>query len=611
MSEIRILPEILSNKIAAGEVVERPASVVKELVENALDAGSTRIIIEVEQGGRSLVRVSDNGVGMGHDDALLAIERYATSKIRKDEDLFAITTLGFRGEALPSIAAVSRLTLETREADADAGTRIELAGGKISRVSEVGAPPGTLISVRQLFFNTPARRKFMKTAGTEMGHIGDIVANIALGWPQVQFRLIHNGRPVRSWQAVTDPADRVADVLGQNLRNDLHPLESGTEAISMTGWIGAPHTARRTSRGIYIYVNGRFVRDRMVQHALSDGCSGRLMKGQFPLAVLFITVPPDQVDVNVHPAKNEVRFSQQKAVHRAVAEAVARTLQEADRPTAWPGARQPGETDPERPVIQDTKAAPEMSVEMPEIFRPGSSRISEPLPDYAPAEAVPDRTAFHETPSGHMPVSPKPGQTEIWQKGRFGDLRVIGQFRGTYILCESENGLILIDQHAAHERVVFEQLKQRAAGSQAAAQTLLIPETVDLSWQEAASLEKLIPEFRAFGFDIEPFGGNTFVVKAVPALLSGRPVCPLIAQIAEKAAELGQGSGPEKALEDCLILMACHGAIRANQLLSEQQMQGLLKQMDRCENPSHCPHGRPTWIRWTTGFLEKSFRRVV
>jgi DNA mismatch repair protein MutL len=292
MTHIKILPEILSNKIAAGEVVERPASVVKELVENALDAGSSRVVVDVEKGGRSLIRVSDNGSGMGHDDALLALERYATSKIFKDQDLFAINTLGFRGEALPSIAAVSRFELTSRAAAADTGTEIRVEGGKIKDVSEVGAPPGTMVTVRQLFFNTPARRKFLKTIGTEMGHIADMVARIALGAPAVGLRLSHNEKIVKDWPAASKPLDRVVDVLGKDLKNSLNAIEFCNNGISVAGWIASPLVTRRTSRAIFIYVNGRFVRDRIVQHALFEGYSQRLVKGQFPVAVIFIVRPP-------------------------------------------------------------------------------------------------------------------------------------------------------------------------------------------------------------------------------------------------------------------------------------------------------------------------------
>jgi DNA mismatch repair protein MutL len=528
MSKIKILPEILSNKIAAGEVVERPASVVKELVENALDANSTSISIEIEKGGRSLIRVSDNGTGMNRDDAMLAMERYATSKIFKDTDLFEINTLGFRGEALPSIASVSRFSLVTRDEDSNAGTEIIVEGGKVKKVAEVGAPPGTMVTVKQLFFNTPARRKFLKTVSTEMGHIADIVASIALGWPDVRFRLVHNGKVVKNWSAANNPVDRIADVLGRDLTNNLHKIESSAGHVSIAGWTSSPRVTRSTSRGIYVYVNGRFVRDRVIQHALFEGYGGRLMKGQFPMATLFINLPFDQVDVNVHPAKNEVRFVRQEKVHEAVKMAVTGVFQAA-----------------------------------------------------------------------------------LWEKKRFGDLRVMGQFHNTYILCESADGLVLIDQHAAHERVLFEKLKDKSSSSSKSAQKLLIPETIDLGYREADILTKLIPDLKELGLAIEPFGGNTFVVKTVPALLGNREVKPLVIEIVEKMAQIGFTPGLEKAIDQCLLLMACHGAIRANQHLSDRQIKELLDQLDKCDNPSHCPHGRPTWISWTTRSLEKSFGRIV
>lgn len=583
MSKIKILPEILSNKIAAGEVVERPASVVKELIENALDANSTRIIIEIEKGGRSLIRVSDNGTGMNRDDAMLSMERYATSKIYKDTDLFAINTLGFRGEALPSIASVSRFSLVTRDEASQAGTEIIVEGGKIKKVSEVGAPLGTMVTVKQLFFNTPARRKFLKTVSTEMGHIADIVANIALGRPDVRFRLIHNGKVVKNWSAANNPVDRVADVLGRDLINNLHRIESSAGHISIAGWTSSPRVTRSTSRGIYVYVNGRFVRDRVIQHALFEGYGGRLMKGQFPMAALFINLPFDQVDVNVHPTKNEVRFVRQEKVHEAVKTAVAGVLDLADRPE-WTTTRLP-ETEP--------------SGEKP--------RISEPMIDYGrPKKVIPIQ---HPASSTRQTASSI--QAALWEKKRFGDLRVMGQFHNTYILCESADGLVLIDQHAAHERILFEKLKDRSSSASKPAQKLLIPETIDLGYIEADILTKLIPDLKELGLAIEPFGGNTFVVKSVPALLGNREIKPLVIEIVEKMAQIGFTPGLEKAIDQCLMLMACHGAIRANQHLSDGQVKELLDQLDKCDNPSHCPHGRPTWISWSTRSLEKSFGRIV
>jgi DNA mismatch repair protein MutL len=631
MSKIKILPEILSNKIAAGEVVERPASVVKELVENALDAGSTRIMIDIEKGGRSLIQVSDNGSGMGRDDALLALERYATSKIYKDQDLFKIQTLGFRGEALPSIAAVSRFTLVSRDQNADSGTEIRVEGGKIKDVSEIGAPQGTMIAIRQLFFNTPARRKFLKTIGTEMGHIADKVASIALGHPAVQFRLSHNGKIVKDWPSAAAPLDRVVDVLGNDLKDTLHTIEFQNNAVSISGWISSPRVTRRTSRGLFIYVNGRFVRDRIVQHALFEGFSQRLVKGQFPIAALFLNVPFEEVDVNVHPTKNEVRFARQKDIHESVRQAVAQTLFESEK-SSWSTRREfkndglgkqgrvaettvkefgnrnseGGKRKVEFGIrnSEDGKDGPEFekwnsgqTVEDPHRIASIEHPVSSP------------RNAHPETRDLHPAT--RRTQTTIWQKKRFSDLRIIGQLQKSYIVCEAEGGLILIDQHAAHERILFERFNDRATNSPKTAQRLLVPESIELGYREAGVLEKLIPDLTALGLDIEPFGGNTFVVKSVPPLLTEREVKPLLTEIVEKIVEIGASSGLAEILAECRMVMACHGAIRAHQALSEAQISGLLAQLDECKNPSHCPHGRPTWIRWDIQDLEKSFKRIV
>jgi DNA mismatch repair protein MutL len=611
MSKVKILPEILSNKIAAGEVVERPASVVKELVENALDAGSTRITVEVEKGGRSLIRVADNGSGMSRDDALLAIERYATSKIYNDKDLFAIKSLGFRGEALPSIASVSKFSLISRDAISDAGVEILIEGGRIRNVGDVGAPVGTMITVKQLFYNTPARRKFLKTINTEMGHIGDMLASMALGWPQVRFRFLHNGRVVKDWPEVSNQVDRVVALFGRDNQNNLLPIDLETEAVCLSGWICSPRAVRSTSRGIYVFVNGRFVKDRIVLHALFQGFGTMLMKGRFPLAVLSLQVPPDQVDVNVHPTKHEVRFAHQKQVHDAVASAVASALQNFDRSKWGAGDHIPGETG----------AASFPVPEAGHRYRPPENRsIGFSADKVADAPLVPmgqpASGAGYQKPDippsvPDVPPSPVDPQPSLWQTSFFQDLRVIGQLRNTYILCDSKEGLILIDQHAAHERVLFEQLKQRQKVSTPAVQRLLMPETVELGYREAGLLEKMIPALHSTGLDIEPFGGNTFVVKGVPALLAGREAGPLIVELVETAADTGIIGDAEKMLDHCLEIMACHGAIRAHQTLSQEQIQALLKQLDNCKNPSNCPHGRPTWIKWTLRFIEKSFGRIV
>lgn len=625
MSKIRILPDILANKIAAGEVVERPASVVKELVENALDAHSDRITIEIKNGGRSLIQVADNGCGMGTDDAMLALERFATSKLRSDADLAAIQTLGFRGEALPSIAAVSKLTLITREADAQVAVQVQIEGGKILQVIETGAPQGTLIKVAQLFFNTPARRKFLKSTATEMGHIADTVAGMALGYPQVHFKLSHNGKTVKLWSGVNDPAERVADVIGQVARKDLIAVTAQRNAHELSGFVAPARMARSTSRGSYFFVNGRRVRDRTIQHALFEGFHGRMMKGQYPLSALFLKLPFDEVDVNVHPTKHEVRFADQRGVHNLVQYAVAEALTHAEQ-RLWQV--------PDTPDDSHSEAGEQNLANQVGVREPAPDYAAEVPPQHTPPIQAPDihvasvqdkspSPALVQEPSAYHPPQrvspfwgkapskkqrPEPSQVPLWQTRGFSDLTVIGQFRGTYIICQDGNDLVLIDQHAAHERIVFERLNREQGPVEA--QQLMIPETIELSFAEAQMLAQLAPDLNAMGLEIEPFGGNTIVVKTIPTLLSDHNIEQLVRELAERSVEIGMGSGMTRILEACRMVMACHNAVRAKQHLTGEQIQAMLTQLDQCTNSAHCPHGRPTWIRWTLRDLEKAFGRT-
>ncbi len=578
MSRIRILPEVLSNKIAAGEVVERPASVVKELVENAIDAESTKVMVEIKKGGRSLIRVSDNGIGMDRDDALLSIERYATSKIHKEKDLFSIATLGFRGEALPSIASVSEMEIVTRPASSQAGTRITVNGGKIKEVAEVGAPLGTMISVNRLFFNTPARRKYLKTEKTEMGHISDMITRTALAWPDIHFKFLHNGRVLGNWSPTENPLHRIIDIISGDVEGRMYEVGYEDGDVKVQGFVASPDIVRTTSRGLYLYVNGRFVRDKVLDHAVMEAYSGRLMKGKFPLSVLFVRLRHDQVDVNVHPTKSSVRFAAPKQVHDSVARAVSEGLKRFDRPT-W------GQT---RTVKSSRRPVPYK-------LSPLRGAVGEPRPELTPR------------PQSHVPEATQP----LWPEKAFSSLRVIGQLHNTYIVCESEDGLVLIDQHAAHERVVFESLKAAYRRSAVITQGLLVPETIELSHREADILETLLEDLRNMGIEIEPFGGKTYLIKSVPALLAGRSVKPLIMEIVEKAADIGLSSGLDRGVDECLAIMACHGAIRANQQLGEKQMKALLEQMDDVAQASRCPHGRPTLIHQSLRQVEKDFKRIV
>ena len=578
MSQIKILPEILSNKIAAGEVVERPASVAKELIENAIDAESTKLVVEIKKGGRSVIRVSDNGVGMDRDDALLSVERYATSKIHNEKDLFSITTLGFRGEALPSIASVSEMEIVTRGASSEAATRILVVGGKIKEVTEIGAPQGTMVSVNRLFFNTPARRKYLKTEQTEMGHISDTVTRMALALPGIHFKFLHNGRSLGNWSHTPSLLHRIVDVLGGDLENRLYEVDYKGGSVGVHGFVGSPEISRTTSRGLYIYVNGRFVRDKVLNHAVMEAYEGHLMKGKFPLAMLFVNLPHDQVDVNVHPTKNSVRFEAPKQVHDMVAGAVSESLQKFDRPGWGPTPA----VKPTQPLVQYT-------------ISPPHGKVSEPEPEFT-------------SPTYKQPPEVTP---PLWPEKYFASLRIIGQLHDTYIVCEAEDGLLLIDQHAAHERIVFESLKSAYNRSAITMQGLLVPETLELSHREADILETLLEDLRSMGLEIEPFGGKTYMVKSVPALLAGRPIKPLVMEIVEKAAEIGLASGLHRGVDECLAIMACHGAIRAKQKLADEQMKALLEQLDTLEHASHCPHGRPTYVHRSLRQVEKDFKRIV
>lgn len=625
MVDVRILPDILSNKIAAGEVVERPVSVVKELVENALDAGATRIVAEIEKGGRDLIRISDNGSGMSRDNALLAIERYATSKIFTDEDLFAIKTFGFRGEALPSMASVSRFTLTTREHDSDVGTRIQINGGKIVDVSDAGAPPGTMMEVARLYYNTPARRKFLKGVNTEMGHIADAFSGMALGNPHVGFRLLHNNRLVKAFSSPADMKTRAGEVFGMATLPHLRKVALTQGETGVTGYVSDPSLTRSTSRNLRLFVNNRLISDKGIVAAIFKGYKGRLMKGRYPLGILFITLPFDQVDVNVHPSKLEVRFSDQRQIFALVVRAVNHALAEAERS---PLAESLPLEEPEAP-----EDAPVYDLPHP-VHTASGQRKKPPLVDRslfqwgkADAEPVKPKVAERESdlpfpeieggeePSPKVAVKPEvlePGSGKFCQEPRSYPV-VVGQILGTYIVLQSDTGMVLVDQHAAHERIVYERLKKRSDAYRPPSQALAVPETLELTYREADLLEQIIPELEAVGMEIEPFGGTAFIVKSVPAIIDDRDVRPLILDIVEKLLESGGDARDDTRewLDECITLMACHTAIRANQVLNRQEMEALIRELEQCENPNHCPHGRPTRIQWERPEIEKLFKRIV
>lgn len=593
---IKILPEQLTNKIAAGEVVERPASVVKELVENALDAGCSEVLVEIEAGGRRLIKVSDTGCGMAREDALLALERHATSKIASDDDLFTLATLGFRGEALPSVASVSRFTLATREKDALEGTEIYAEGGRIKDVKACGMAQGTTITVRNLFFNTPARLKFMKSNDTEAGHVGDLMTKLAISRPDVRFIYINDGKNV--FRALNgDLPDRVATLLGRNLSGDLYPVAFNGGHLGVSGLVARPECSRSAPSHLYTYINGRFIRDKVVQHAVMQAYRNFMERGRYPVVVLFITVPADEVDVNVHPTKHEVRFRDQGRVHDGIQEAVESVL----RAAPW------------------VRRQPEVvTAEVPVAAAAGIDRVRESLVRYAAQKTqqqsfpVPPPAALYR---GQYPASPY-GQAEKAAPvsdqnctGYFSALAVIGQFNGSYILCQDGTDLILIDQHAAHERVAFERLKTQYGSTGVESQQLLFPETLELSFSEVAAVREHVAELARIGFSLEEFGGSTWLLKAIPQVLIRGDHLLTVRDILEELHSLGRSRTFADALEDVLARVACHSVVRGTRILGAEEIQALFRQMDATPFSSNCPHGRPVLRTISIAEIERMFKR--
>ena len=601
-SRIKILPENLTNKIAAGEVVERPASVVKELVENALDAGCSEVLVEIEAGGRRLIKVSDTGSGMSRQDALLALERHATSKIASDSDLFSLATLGFRGEALPSIASVSRFTLAARERGELEGTEIYAEGGRIKEVKSCGMAEGTVISVRNLFFNTPARLKFMKSSDTESGHVGDLLTKLAISRPDVRFIYKNDGRTIfRALDA--DLRERVATLLGRSLTADLYPVDFRDGPLTVSGLIGKPECNRSAASHLYTYINGRFIKDKVVHHAVLQAYRNFLERGRYPVVALFIHIPPDEVDVNVHPTKHEVRFREQGRVHDAIQAAVESVL----RATPWlhrsapplPFAAPPPSATPASTRVTEVKEA--LARYNPEKHRQQAFNVAPPAP-FQQRESVVPSSAQMESP-----VVKGAGQSG--SGGYFSSLAVIGQFNAAYILCQEGTDLILIDQHAAHERVAFERLKAEFAAAGVESQRLLFPATVELSFKEGAVLREHLAGLELLGFSLEEFGGSTWLLNAVPRLLSSTDYLRTLRDILEELQSLGRSRTFADALEEILARIACHSVVRGVHPLTLQEIRALFVQMDATEFSSNCPHGRPVLRTLTLPEIERMFKR--
>lgn len=607
MSAIRILPEQLANQIAAGEVVERPASVVKELLENALDAGARQLTVQVEGNGTRLIRVSDDGGGMDHDDVLLSLERHATSKLTSAEQLGAITSLGFRGEAIPSIASVSRLTITSRQVDAPLGTVAEVRHGTVVRVHEAGSAPGTTMEVRDLFGNVPARRKFLKSTATELSHIEEAVKNYGLVRPEVGMVYTVDDRTVFQWPSGVDTlAARVLRLLNRRAGQDaLLAVEGqGTEDhLLIAGYLLAPEETPATGAKLRIFVNGRVVKDRMVAHAVSEGLHNFLLVGRAPAGVLLLTIAPEAVDVNVHPTKQEVRFRHGQAVHQAVAQAVRQAavrFQEARKESLFgqsasaasgkapsPRSVTPAEVRESQPLFRaETPRRPLREEKSPAVISAPQVATSTPPP--APESAV-----SVETPASAISAP----------------LRLLGQVAECYLLCESEGGLLVVDQHAAHERLLFEELRQRYTSGEVARQRLLFPKVLECTVKERQLLEENGAELQRLGLEVEAFGGDSFVVKAVPAIMGTTSPEEVVAAILAQLGDEGSGRGSQR-IEAVLASMACKAAVKAGQRLTPQEMEHLLQKMQAADIFSHCPHGRPVARRFSPDDLKKWFHRT-
>lgn len=612
---IRQLPEVLINQIAAGEVVERPASVVKELVENALDAGASRVDVDLEEGGVRLIRIRDNGAGIAADELPVAVSRHATSKIASLDDLEQVATMGFRGEALPSIASVSRFALISRSGDAEHGSRLELVGGQAPALAPHPHPLGTTVEVRELFYNVPARRRFLKTERTELSHIEEWLRSLALARPTVELRISHNGRPLKHYRPVAEQGDRlarVAEALGGNFTEQCLAIDHAGAGLRLHGWVGLPTASRASADQQYFYVNARAVRDRLVAHAVRQAYADVLYHGRHPAFVLFLELDPRRVDVNVHPAKHEVRFRDGRMIH----DFVYRTLHE-----ALAGARAGVATDA---VPVGAAPATQAGVACSGVVSSGldakglasSSLASSNRGSswrQAPQQGrmglpVREQMAGYAALYGARPETPAlPTDAGSEQAPPLG--YALAQLHGVYILAQNVAGMVLVDMHAAHERITYERLKQAQDGEGIRAQPLLVPMSLALSEREADVVEQYPEELLALGFDLRRSGPQSISIRSIPVLLAAGDSGQLVRDVLADFREHGASQRVDTERNELLSTMACHGSVRANRQLTVPEMNALLRDMEVTERSAQCNHGRPTWIQLTMPELDRLFMR--
>jgi DNA mismatch repair protein MutL len=665
MGRIHILADQVANQIAAGEVVDRPASVVKELLENSLDAGATRMVITVEGGGRKLMRIADDGCGMMRDDALLAFERHATSKLRSSDDLLSIATLGFRGEALPSIASIARVELLTRAAEESSGTRMEIAGGKLLLCEDAGPPPGTTLTVRDLFFNTPARRKFLKSENTELAHVTALVTHYALAHPDKHFELHSATHALLVAPPVRQPAERIFQIFGQETLDQLLPLAAEIELaraglpepppwkrpadyqapapgwLRIRGFTSKPELEKLNRNSIYCFVNRRLVRDRLLMHAVSEAYRNILPPTSFPVVLLFVEMPPEEVDVNVHPAKTEVRFRQASWLHDFVRDTIRNKLT-LDRPAAGflhALSSHPNRTPALIPHLSDSGLRTETAQQTPTSDGwLAANWLPDGSPDMGKTETA--RDGFTLTPP---PVIPTPGllpfapatSPETAQNGNhrhasgcsspefereggeaspslhgLASLRPLGQLRESFILAVNHEGLWIIDQHVAHERVLFERVLRQRQVKQVERQRLLMPLLLDLLPAQMVTFAAISQELEANGFEVELFGPRTIAIKAAPSGLEGGALERMLVEVLEQADSLEQAENLEAARTRIAASIACHAAIKVNTPLDAARMEWLLGELAKTEHPTSCPHGRPIVLRYAWKEIQRAFHRI-
>lgn len=610
MSRIRILPDALASQVAAGEVVERPAAVVRELLENSLDAGATQIEVHVQRGGSALIKIVDNGNGMNREDALMSLERHATSKIRTKEDLNAIHTFGFRGEALPSIASVSRFRLATREPNALTGVEIEVQGGRLTDVREHGGNHGTTIEARSLFYNVPARRKFLRSETTEYAHVEQQFRLHAIAHPHVAFTLIRDGSVTFHLPPTTQLIERIEGLSGKELAHRLLPLlESSRPSIKVSGYIGGPAVSRPNRQMQITFLNGRPVESPTITYALREGYHNAMMKGQFPVTFLFIDMAPESFDINVHPAKKEVRFHDGHSVRNAIVHAIASTLQQATSissghlpnekpaptPTHSPLTPNSNPNIAEQPQLIPTTQQTTLRHDWSSL--PITQSHSQPSTDTLTPPPKPPLTLSNST-------TPTPSK-ELHPS----QFRILGVLHKLYVLMESSEGLVLMDQHAAHERVLYEQLRRAMEHEGVPSQRLLLPLNWEVSPRDYDLLHRHLPVLHKLGIEAGPFGNNSFKIDALPAFLKTDDPLQLLRQILDELASNSSRTSPLRLGEDMIATTVCRAAVKANDRLREPELIKLLEDLFACEMPYCCPHGRPTLIQITLPELEKKFGR--